>query len=206
MNKKSFSLIELIFVIMLLAIITSQVSLKNNLSKIKLAKQQIVLHLKYTRYIAMLDNKYDNNNSLWFRKRWTMKFLNCQKKIGGLYYVIYSDENLNGSISKEETLKDPLTSNYIYSFQCKEDTVYDKNKLILLTKRYNIESINISCNKTSTIGQLSFDINGELHSKLSTKDNEHDKYKIKKDCEIEIIDKFENKEIIIIAKNTGFIK
>ena len=206
MYKKSFSIIELIFVITLIGIITSQVSIKNNLSKIKLAKQQIILHLKYVRYIAMIDNKYDKDNPLWFRKRWTLKFLNCQSSIGGLYYVIYSDENENGYISKNETLKDPLTNNYIYSYQCKEDSLYDKNKLVLLTKRYNVDRINISCNKTSTIGQLSFDIYGELHSKLSTNSNEKEKYKINKPCIIEIIDKDNNKETITIHDKTGNIE
>ena len=205
MDKKSFSLIEVIFTIMIIAIISSQVNLKNNLSKIKLAKQQIILHLKYTRYVAMLDNKYNHKDKLWFRKRWTMKFLNCQKEIGGIYYIIYSDENKNGKVSKEETLIDPLSHNYIYSFQCKEDNVYDKNKLILISKRYNIKSIDISCNKTNTIGQLSFDNNGELHSKLSTKENDFNKYKIKKDCKIDIYDNKNNKETITITKNTGFI-
>ena len=205
MNKKSFSLIEVIFTIMIIAIISSQVNLKNNLSKIKLAKQQILLHLKYTRYIAMLDNKYNHNDKLWFRKRWTMKFLNCQKEIGGIYYIIYSDENLNGSVSKSETLIDPLTHNYMYSFQCKQDNVYNKNKLILISKRYNIKSIDISCNKTKTIGQLSFDSSGELHSKLSTNENESDKFKIKEDCTIKIKDDKNNEESITITKNTGFI-
>ena len=205
MHKKSFSLIEVIFVLLILAIITSQSNLKNNLSKIKLAKQQIIMHLQYVRYIAMIDNKFDNTNSLWFRKRWTIKFLNCQNKIGGIYYIVYSDKNLNGKISKSETLKDPLSNNYLYSFQCKEDKLYDKNKSILLTKQYNIKSINISCNKTATIGQLSFDNNGELHSKLSTKKYDFDKYKIEDDCIIEITNYNKNKEIITIAKNTGFI-
>lgn len=203
--KKSFSIIEIIFVIILIGIISSQAVLHNNLSEIKLAKQQIILHLKYTRYIAMLDNKYDNENDLWFRKRWTMKFLNCESSIGGLYYVIYSDENLNGHISKEETLKDPLSDNYIYSYQCKEDSLYDKNKLILLTQRYDIDKIDISCNNTTTIGQISFDINGEAHSKLSTNENEFDKYKLNSKCTIDIFDTSGKKETVIIHENTGLI-
>ena len=206
MCKKSFSIIELIFVITLIGIINSQVSIKNNLSKIKLAKQQIILHLKYVRYIAMVDDKYEKDNPLWFRKRWTLKFLNCNKNIGGIYYIIYSDENENGYISKDETLKDPLSNQYLYSSQCKEDKIYDKNKLILLTKRYDIKNIIVSCNKTTTIGQLSFDINGELHSKLSNKNNKIDEYKLKSICNIEIYDKNGNKEMIQIHNKTGFIE
>jgi len=205
MNKKSFTLLELIFVISIIAIITSQVTLKNNISKLKLAKQQIILHLKYLRYIAMIDNKYDNTDPLWFRERWTLKFLNCNKNIGGLYYVIYSDKNQNGHISKNETLKDPLTNNYLYSYQCKEDNLYDKNNLVLLTKKYGIKDIKISCNDTSSVGQISFDSSGEAYSRLSTKNNDIKKYRLKSNCIIEIYDK-NSKEMIVINANTGFIE
>jgi len=204
-SKKSFTLLELIFVISIIAIINSQVTLKNNISKLKLAKQQIILHLKYLRYIAMIDNKYDNTDPLWFRERWTLKFLNCNKNIGGLYYVIYSDINQNGHISKEETLKDPLTNNYLYSYQCKEDNLYDKNNLVLLTKKYGIKDIKISCNNTSSLGQISFDSSGEAYSRLSTKNNDIKKYRLKSNCIIEIYDK-KSKETITIDANTGFIE
>jgi len=203
--KKTFTLIELIMILLLIGIISSQSELRNNMSKIKLAKKQIILHLKYTRYIAMIDNKFDNNDPLWFRKRWTVKFLNCNKNIGGLYYIIYSDINENGYISKVETLQDPLTNKYIYSYQCKEDTNLDKYTLILLTKEYGIKNIKISCNSTQTIGGISFDINGYGYSKLSTKEYDKDKYRLNNDCYIQLYDKKNNEEIITIDGITGVI-
>lgn len=204
--KKSFSILELIFIIILIGIINSQVSHKNNLSKIKLAKQQLILHLKYVRYIAMVDNKYDKDDPLWFRKRWTVKFLNCNKTIGGIYYIIYSDENKNGYISKDETLKDPLTNSYIYSYQCKEDKIYDKNNLVLLTKQYDITNIDISCNSTTTIGQFSFGNNGEVYTRLSTNENKSEENRLNTICKISIYDKFNNQEIIEIHPITGQIE
>jgi hypothetical protein len=120
--------------------------------------------------------------------------------------MIYSDEDLNGKIRKVESLKDPLTNDYLYSFQCTKDNIYDKSKFLLISQEYDIVKVNISCNKTSTVGQLSFDINGELHSKLSAKINEKDKYKIIKPCTIEIIDKNNNYEIITIHDTTGVIE
>ncbi len=203
MMKRSFSLLELIFVILIVSIVATQSNIKNQLSKIKLAKSQILLHLKYTRYIAMLDNKYNINDSEWFRKRWTMKFLNCQKSIGGIYYVIYSDEDKNGAIGKDETLKDPLTSNHIYSFQCTKDKLSDKSKFVLLTQEYDIENINVSCNSTSTIGQLSFGFDGNVYTRLG---NKPDDYILKEHCVISIFDKYGQKEEILVHKNSGYIE
>jgi len=81
--KKGFSLLELIFVILIIGIILSQSIYRNNLSKIQLAKNQIMLHLKYARYVSMIDNKYNYKNNKWFKKRWSLKFMNCQSSIGG---------------------------------------------------------------------------------------------------------------------------
>ena len=121
MNKKTFSLIEIIFVITLIAIISSYSNYKNNQNRLILAKNQIIMHLKYMRYIAMLDNKYEHDNDLWFRKAWNLKFRWCNGK-KSLHYYIYSDLDNTGHVKQEETLKDPLTNNYIYSStHCKDD-------------------------------------------------------------------------------------
>lgn len=184
---------------------TSSLIIKDSQSQLKYAKEQLILHIKYVRYIAMLDNKFNHQDPLWFRKRWTLKFLNCQKKIGGLYYIIYSDINKNGAISKSETLKDPLSKNHIYSYQCKEDSLFDKSKFVLLSKQYGVEQIDITCNSTKTIGQFSFGYDGDIYTKLSTKQNQYDKFRLDGMCKIILIDKKNNKEVINIDGNNGFI-
>jgi prepilin-type N-terminal cleavage/methylation domain-containing protein len=201
--KKGFSLLELIFVISVVGIIVSLSIQKNNLSKIKLAKNQILLHLKYTRYIAMVDNKYDYKDSEWYKKRWSLKFLNCQSTIGGFYYVIYNDLDSNGAIKKEETLKDPLTGNYIYSYQCTKDSLYDKSKFVLLTQEYEIENIDISCNQTSTVGQISFGNDGKVYAKNGKSE---DDYEITEPCVINLSDKHNQSEKITIYPKSGYIE
>jgi hypothetical protein len=201
--KKSFSIIEMIFVITIISIIISLSNPKTNIQKIKLAKQQLILHLKYMRYIAMLDNKYKHDDKLWYRKAWNMKFLKCDNKIGGIYYVIY--ENIFNTeywaVSKNETLIDPLTNNHIYSFQCEKDNLYDKSKFVLLSEYYGIKDIKISCSRTP-LGQILFLNSGSAYSKFK---NQMEKFKIKKRCILTLIDKQNNKEYINIEANTGFI-
>ena len=203
--KKSFSLLELIFAMVLISIATSQFIPKKNLSKLNLAANKIILYLKYTRYIAMIDNKYDINDEMWFKERWTLKFQKCSQSIGGLYYVIFSDINHKGSPNKKtECLKDPISNKYLYSnYDCEASK--DESKYILLTKEFGVTNIDISCNTTSTIGQISFGNDGKIYSRLGTNPENVDKYEIKDTCYINMYDIQENKITIAIEPVTGYI-
>ena len=202
--KKSFSLIELIFTILLISIIISQIIPKNNFSKLNQATNKIILYLKYTRYIAMLDDKYNVNDDMWFKERWTLKFQNCSQKVGGLYYVVFSDRNHKGSPNKDECLKDPITNKYLYShYDCEAGE--DESKYILLTKEFGVTKVDISCNSTSTIGQISFGKDGKVYSRLGTNTYDISKYEIKEKCFVNLFDIKGTKETIVIEAFTGYI-
>jgi Tfp pilus assembly protein FimT len=202
--KKTFSLIELIFVIVLISIILSQLIPKNNFSQLQLATNKLILYLKYTRYIAFLDDKFDINNNKWFRQRWTLKFQKCKKSIGGLYYLIYSDKNQGGHVNKDECLKDPITKRYLYSgYNCIAKA--NESKYVLLTKEFGIIKVDVSCNKTNTIGKISFSNDGNIYAKLSTNADDAYKFKIKNICYINLYDKKNNKSTIAIEPKTGYI-
>ena len=204
MMKKSFSLIEILFIIVLIAIITSLFIPKNNFSKLHQAADKIILYLKYTRYIAMIDNKYNINDDMWYKERWTLKFQNCSKKVGGLYYVVFSDSNHKGSPNKSECLKDPVTNKYLYShYDCEASK--DESKYILLTKEFGINKVEVSCNSTSTLGQISFGSDGKIYSRLGTKPQDIDKYKITETCYIDMYDILNNKITVAIEPDTGYI-
>ena len=92
-NRESFTLIELIIVIVLIAIITSQANFNYKQNDLNDAAEVLKLHLNYTRYIAHIDNKEDIEDNEWRKKLWTLKFQRCSNSVGGLYYVIYSDKS-----------------------------------------------------------------------------------------------------------------
>lgn len=192
---------EVLFVIIILAIIVTQIIPKSPISKLQLAADKIILYLNYTRYIAHIDNKFDIEDEQWERKRWTLKFLNCKESVGGLYYNVYSDMyGDTAHFKKEDTLKDPFNSKYLYSNACSEDTLRDKSKHVLLTNEYGIASINMSCNTTSTIGQISFGFDGKVYSQLGTNINE-----IQSQCLIKLFNEKNESVSIAIEPNTGYI-
>ena len=191
----------MIFVLIILSIVASQVLPKTQISKLNLATEKIILYLNYTRYISHIDNKFNINDTEWERKRWTIKFLNCSSKNEGLYYNVYSDMyGGTAHYKKIDTLKDPINNKYLYSNGCRKDQLNDKSKYVLLTKEYGIEKINVSCNTTSTIGQISFGFDGKIYSQLGTNIKE-----ISEQCKISLFDKENNFTEIAIEPKTGYI-
>ena len=202
--KQSFSLVELIFVIVIISIISSQFLPKLTKSDLNQAANKLVIHLKNTKYQAMIDNKFSHKDDFWFRERWTLKFKNCSKNIGGLYYVVYSDSNHKGSANKNETLKDPLTQKWLYSnYDC--NASFDESKDILLTKEYGVSKVEVSCNDTTTIGQISFGQDGKVYTKLGTKLEDTYNYELKEQCNIVLYDNSNDNVTIIVEPNTGYI-
>ncbi|XOB61695.1 Tfp pilus assembly protein FimT/FimU [Campylobacterota bacterium DY0563] len=202
--KKSYSLIELILVIFLISILYYSISLNNHNNKLDELTNRIVLYLKQARYQALIDNKKEKNQELWHKKRWTLKFFNCKKSVGGIYYVIYSDSNMTGHPNLDESLKDPLTKKRIYSSnncEVSENT----SKYVLITKEFDIENIKLTCNSTTTIGQISFGGDGKVYSKLSSNENQSDEYEIKERCKIDIRIKENERREIIIEGRSGYV-
>jgi len=162
------------------------------------------LYLKQTRYQALINDKYSDNNELWHKQRWTLKFFRCRKSVGGIYYSIYSDKNASGHPSIEDSLKDSLSLKNIYSTnQCIENT--NNSKYVLISQNFNIKEIEVSCNETSSLGQLSFGSNGKLYSKSSNIPNDSESYEIKNKCKIKLLNTLGEKRSIILENNTGYI-
>ena len=203
--KKSFSILELILTITLISFLYTIFLPKNKINDLDELTNRISLYLSYIRYIALIDNKYDFNDSLWHKKRWTVKFFRCREKEDGIYYSIYSDNNKSGHPSAEDSLKDPLTKKNIYSSNsCKENN--SNSKYVLLTKSFGITDVNISCNETTSLGQLSFGSDGKVYSKLSAYENESAEYEIKETCSIKLVAKDGKNREILIFPETSYSK
>ncbi|MEA3354442.1 MAG: type II secretion system protein [Campylobacterota bacterium] len=196
----AFSLLELLFIIAIITVVISQITIKPQNNNLDLALKQIKLYLNYTRYIAHIDNKYSLNDNEWKKRLWTLKFQRCSSSIGGLYFVIYSDTSGGTAhFKKEESLKDPLSNKYLYSnYDCKVSK--DESRYILLTKEYGIEKVEVSCNSTNTIGQISFAYDGKVYSKLGNNPTE-----IIDRCYIKIYDKDNRSRTLTIEPKTGYI-
>jgi type II secretory pathway pseudopilin PulG len=203
--KKSFSLLELVLVISLISFLYTIFLPKNKINYLDEFRNRISLYLSYVRYVALIDNKYELDDPLWHKKRWTLKFFRCRDEKDGIYYSIYSDKNKSGHPSLEDSLKDPLSGKNIYSSNyCKENS--SNSKYVLITKEFGIKDVQISCNDTSSLGQLSFGSDGKVYSRLSAYENESREYEITEPCSVKFISMDGESRELELFSETGYVK
>ncbi|OCM00162.1 hypothetical protein AAX29_00160 [Aliarcobacter thereius] len=203
--KRSFLLIEIVVALILVSIVYSQFFLKNSNEKIDLFVEKLEVYLNFLRYKALIDDKRDFENRFWHKQRWSIKFLRCRENEGGgIYMSIYSDNNALGHTNFEEALKDPLTNRLITSSNfCKNNP---KNSPFSILKNYDIQNVELSCNSTSSLGQISFGENGRIYSRLSNLEEDYFSYEITKVCKMSFTTKESYKREIEIYPKTGYIK
>jgi len=86
--KKSFSILEIILVITLISFLYTAFFPKIKINNLNELANKISLYITYVRYKALIDNKYDLDDTLWHKQRWTIKFFNCRESVGGIYYLL----------------------------------------------------------------------------------------------------------------------
>lgn len=200
--KNSITVLEFILTILLISIFYTSFIPKQTTNKLDIITDRLIVQLKYLRYKSMISSVYYPDEINWHKKRWSIKFFRCNKNVGGIYYNIFSDTNKTGHVNQIESLKDPLSNKFIYSSKfCTEEL--ENSKYTLLSKKHDINNIEITCNSTSSLGQLSFGYEGRIYSKLSDDafDNE-----INESCIIDLISNKYGKRSILIERTTGFIR
>mgnify|MGYP000045959612 CR=1 FL=1 len=123
--KKAFTMIELIFVIVVIGILAATIIPNTKRNPVQEAAIQIASHIRYTQHLAMTDDRYNPNrvdNSgavIWFKERWQILF-SSSKFTGGANvwaYTIFSDRAgtgvKRGDPNESEIAKNPENSNQL---------------------------------------------------------------------------------------------
>lgn len=171
--KKAFTLLELVFIIIIIGILIVAIIPKIQTNPVREAAIQLVSHIRYTQHLAMMDDKFDSTNPEWYKTMWQIRFTNGS---GGsddmIAYAIFSDwKNTHTSHPEfDELAKDPLTGDVITggvtnSIHYLDDGVYSKANL---GATYNIQDIDFSASCNNSM-RISFDHLGRPNNKqLST--------------------------------------
>lgn len=202
--KKSFLIVEILALLIIFSIIYTTLFKINSREKVDLFVQKIEIYLNFLRYKAFTDNKTEDSE-FWHKKRWIIKFLRCRESEGGgVYMSIFNDDNEKSHANNEEALKDPLTNRLITnSNYCKDDLKYSPFSLL---KNYNIEKVELSCNSTTSLGEIAFSEDGRVYSKLSPLEEDFYSYEIKKPCSMKFISNNGYFRELVVYPKTGFIE
>ena len=227
MKKRAFTMIELIFVIVVVGILAAIMIPKLNRNASREAANQILTHIRYTQHLAMQDDKYlqSVDEKLWFKMRWGITFNETSIKekecsidelgVKTWKYSVFFDKRgkkiFSGNINSEDQVaNDIYKSGKLLSggwSGMSTDTCKKINKELNLGKRFGVTSVDFKdgCSGMQTIN---FDEMGRPMKVVSVTKNRGAKRPydrlLKKDCSITITDKRGNQTIITIEKESGF--
>ena len=162
--KKAFTLVELIFVVVVIGILAFSLWPKKQPIQALAAARQIVAHIRYTQHLALNDDKFathtytdkdGNANSIakdWYKRLWRITFSNLTAdkdcKIGGWRYAVY--QNIAGDLSDKgqpngtiEAARNPAQAGKVLS-ACYSGLSTNTSDELNLSQTYKIKNIDFS--------------------------------------------------------------
>ena len=162
-NRPAFTILELIFVIVVLGILAALALPRLDRDLKQEAADSILSDIRYTQHLALADDMHEYNNPLWQKAFWRIGFENCASSTG-MYEYIGSDNNHGGGIDDNESATDPVNGKKMIwtGASCSNGGDASTSNRIFLTKKYGINTIGWtgSCSAAQYIG---FDHLGRPH-------------------------------------------
>jgi len=145
--KKAFTMIELIIVLVLIGIIASYTLPRIKRDSRAEAINHILTMIRYTQNLALHDSKHNRFDPRWQRSYWRFQINKCSDN-SGLYYIIGTDTNYNGSIDQDESAIDPSNGKYTFWVGTQDCSKNSKSPLykrvspnIFITQKYGIKKV-----------------------------------------------------------------
>ena len=168
--KKSFTMLELIMVIIIIGILATVIIPRTDSNKLAQVAIQVLSDIRYTQHLAMIDDKFNPNITHWYRQRWQIAFSTANSTRS---YVIFSDSpslttgaydsnpSANIDYTKVEVAKNPL-DNFRYLIGVANSN-FDNSSTQRISpsldigKMYGIIDVKMSGGTSSTVKRILFD-------------------------------------------------
>ena len=204
MKRYAFTMLELVFVIIVIGILAVLAMPSFNSNQLEQAAEQVASHIRYTQHLAMTDDKYDPTDATWYRERWQIRFRRLMSENG---YVIFSDSvNTQRNADNAEIAIDPLSGERMNGF--------DRWDVGNLSASYGILGTNVgvvqSCFTadgslvTANAGVFAFDHLGRPYSGVSNAGTTT-QYRMVSDCNLTLTDNTGQRAIITVRADTGYV-
>jgi len=145
MKRFAFTMLELVFAIIVIGILAVLAMPNFNTNPLQLAAEQVATHIRYTQHLAMVDDKYNPNDPTWYEMFWRIRFYESGTP-DTYYYAVFHDtdkENNIDTTTHTEPAIDPLTKKYLYVTNSSTDT--RSNSKMNLSETYGITNIVSTC-------------------------------------------------------------
>jgi len=218
MKKTAFTLIEIIFVVIIIGILSAVIAPSVKRATLKEAADQIAAHIRYTQQLALNENKFLPNDSTWYKTRWQIAFFNTAGTDNEWAYTIFSDKNKDTNANSGEIAKNPLNTNQLltggysgtYPYILGGEVNPKITKSMNIGHKYGITSVTFSggCT-TSRSRRIYFDYVGRpMYLNPATLTSKYysgtQNRLIRTDCKITLSNGSKSKTIVIIPE-TGYV-
>jgi len=167
-NRPAFTLLELVFVIVILGILAAMTLPRLERDLKQEAADSILSDIRYTQHLALMDNMHEFDNPQWQRKFWKIMFYDCT---GDQYYMVGSDSNGDsGSLFDEnEAATDPVNGKPMFN-SCGTADKSGYSDRIFITDKYGITNVTASsaCSNSGANKYIGFDHLGRPHYGFQT--------------------------------------
>ena len=123
LKKQAFTLLELLFVIVVIGILAATIIPRSRTNPLQEAAVQLASHIKYTQHLAMIDDKYDASRTdtsgkvIWYKDRWQLNFSDGNFTDYKVAYTIFADTQGNamsrGNANPSEVAINPNNPNQL---------------------------------------------------------------------------------------------
>ncbi len=198
MIRRAFTMLELVFVIVVLGILAVAIIPQMDRDNIGEAAYQVARHVRLAQHYALVEDRFENTTPAndWRKTMWRIAFRD------GECYSVYADRDGSGGIPAEsERAVDPMTKEWVWSNTSCSDSVDGANEEVLLWKKYGVSGVtvcggglkNIAFDNMGRPGRISGGANGTMIF-------------LNADCDIGITTNDGNSATVRVHQDTGFVE
>ena len=215
MKRSAFTMIELVFVIVVIGILAILSMSRLDRDIRNEASSTILSNIRYTQHLAQMDNKHIFDNPNWQQRYWKIMFGTCTGT--DRFFMVGSDDNMSGGsfFDQTEAAIDPTSGKPMFwsnSTECSNGGDNTVSSQIFITKKFGINSVIFKNGDGTTTGQcagakhIGFDNLGRPHVGFGGSTTPDQSTYMRKNCNItfDFIDTSINSFTIIIERETGY--
>jgi len=175
-NKFAFTMIELVFVIVVLGILASLAMGRMDRDLRQEAATTILSHIRLAQQLALRDNKHrSDNNPDWQTSYWRFQFSNCSflGDVKPIYAVGSAD--LTGTLDKLHSAVNPVNGKYLFGSCTATSNINNVSPDVFAGKHFGVKEMKLTgcTGRSNTAGRgqnFGFDYLGRVHIKLQQYD------------------------------------
>ena len=164
MKKNAFTMIELVFTIIVLGILAVFAMPRLDRDRVQEASDAVLSNIRYTQHLALLDNKQKFDDAQWQREFWRIEFESCASA-SGFFFSIGSDISHDGSLALNETALDPTDNKPLFwrnTSSCTSGGDGTVSENVFLSKKFGVKSM-LGSGGCLNVKHIGFDHLGRPH-------------------------------------------